>query len=66
MRAPLCDPVPVVGGCALSVNVMDPFLFVPRGDATLVNLTVTVQFCPGCSVVPEQLSGPANAPTTKL
>jgi hypothetical protein len=65
MRPPVWTPVPVVGGCALSVNVIVPLRFVPRDDNTFVNLTVTVQVPPGCSVVPVQLSGPANAPMLK-
>ena len=64
-RPLVCTPVPVVGGCALSVNVIVPLRLGPRADNTFVNLTVTVQLLPGCSVAPVQLSGPANVPTLK-
>jgi hypothetical protein len=58
-------PVPLVGGCALSVNLIVPLRVGPRDASTFVNLTVTVQLAPGCSVASVQLSGPANPPTLK-
>ena len=47
------------------MNVIVPLRLGPRAENTFVNLTVTVQLLPGCSVAPVQLSGPANAPTLK-
>jgi hypothetical protein len=35
---------------------MVPFRLDPRGENTLVNLTITVQEPPGAMTVPEQLS----------
>src|SRR5262252_3798571 len=41
---------------AVSVNVIVPARFVPRGESTLVNRTVTLQDVPGARFMPEQPS----------
>src|ERR1700730_10387346 len=52
-RFPVCEPVPN----ALSLNLIVPVRFVPRGSETaLLNLTDTVHEAPGARAVIEQVS----------
>src|ERR1700674_2138701 len=52
-RFPVCEPVPA----ALSVNLIVPLRFGPRGSETaLLNLTDTVHEAPGARAVIEQVS----------
>lgn len=49
--------LPVCGLLApLSVKVIEPARFAPRGDRPFVNRTTTVHVAPGASAVPLQLS----------